>query len=122
MKNPILIFCIFLFAAISCDTFNQKDLFVGKWQGQSWTSGNKAELGDASQVHFEFMLDGTYTANYGQQLEKGTFRLDGNKLYTLETGKLEKMVKFKISPPDILLLEMNRGGQAEQLSLKKLSE
>ena len=74
---------------------------------------------DATQVHFEFKEDGTYSAQFGEQKQSGTWRTEKDKLYTTETGKKEILVKMLQYDGASLDFEMNRGGQKEILKMVK---
>ncbi len=94
------------------------DELVGTWNTISWTVEG-AEKADKVDVQFKFNSDKTYEASYGSKVEKGTFRVFGRNLYTTETGKLEKLVKFDFDEDLNLVFAMNRVGTAEQMILKK---
>lgn len=105
----------------SCQQENDKNANLpGKWQGKEWLIFDKPSGEDASQVHFEFAADGTYSAGFGKQGEKGTWRTIGDKLYTKGEGRKEIMVKMLTADGTTLKFEMNRGGQQETLELTKI--
>ncbi|MCW5922217.1 MAG: lipocalin family protein [Saprospiraceae bacterium] len=119
MKIKLLIlFSIVAMAA--CQPANDKNpALLGQWQGTEWLIFDKPSGMDASQVHFEFKDDGTYTASFGNQNQSGVWRTEKDKLYTTETGKKEIMVKLLNADGASLDFEMNRGGQKETLKLVK---
>lgn len=98
-----------------------KQRLIGKWQGSSWTVGGKDVGRNAKAVSFEFTDGYTYATRYEDQSEKGTFRLSGDKLYTTAdaANKIEKMVKIASISADTFVMDMNRMGDAEQLTLIK---
>ena len=117
IKRLILIAIV---ALISCQKTNDKNpALLGEWQGTEWLIFDKPSDIDAAQVHFEFKEDGTYTAQFGNQNQSGTWRTEKDKLYTTETGKKEIMVKLLKADGTNLDFEMNRGGQKETLRLVK---
>ncbi|MCC6462204.1 MAG: lipocalin family protein, partial [Saprospiraceae bacterium] len=91
----------------------------GQWQGVSWKVQGEESGRDFGAVRFEFKADDTYSAAFGNQLEKGTFRLSGDKLYTTGENKIEKMVKLTTLSADTLVMDMNRVGVSEALVLAK---
>jgi hypothetical protein len=103
----------------SCGDTHDISQFVGDWKGTSWELTTQGDTRDASQVTFSFTGDHTYEASYGAQSEKGTFRVQLDKLYTTETGKAEKNVSYTFVGTDTLQLEMNRMGDLEVLTLVK---
>lgn len=121
-NNPTfkaLLFSLAL-AFIGCQRANDKNPSLpGQWQGTEWLIFDQPSDMDASQVIFEFKEDGTYSASFGNQNQSGTWRTEQDKLYTLETGKKEIMVKLLKADGTNLDFEMNRGGQKETLRLVK---
>lgn len=115
-----------LFVAVAlllsaCRPANDKNpMLVGEWQGKEWLVFGKDSGQDATQVSFSFQDDGVYSASFGDQKQSGTWRSDGDKLYTTETGKKEIMVKLLTADGVTLKFEMNRGGQQETLELEKV--
>ena len=119
MKIKLLILITTL-ALASCQKVNDKNpALLGQWQGAEWLIFDKPSDMDASQVHFEFKDDGTYTAQFGNQNQSGIWRTEKDKLYTTETSKKEIMVKLLKADGANLDFEMNRGGQKETLKLTK---
>lgn len=119
MKLKFIII-IAIAALVSCQKTNDKNpALLGQWQGTEWLIFDKPSDIDASQVQFEFKIDGSYTAQFGNQNQSGTWRTEKDKLYTTETGKKEIMVKLLQADGYNLDFEMNRGGQQETLKMKK---
>ena len=120
MKIKILTIALALTALIACQKVNDKNpVLLGNWQGTEWLIMDKPSGIDASQVGFEFKEDGTYSAQFGDQKQTGTWRTEKDKLYTQETGKKEILVKMLKYDGAVLDFEMNRGGQKEILKLVK---
>ncbi|HRI61541.1 MAG TPA: lipocalin family protein, partial [Saprospiraceae bacterium] len=92
---------------VSCQKGNDKNpLLLGQWQGTEWLIFDKLSDIDASKVQFEFKDDGSYTAQFGNQNQSGTWRTEKDKLYTTETGKKEIMVKLLQVDNTTLVFEM----------------
>jgi hypothetical protein len=123
MKSTSLIQTLLLAVALTlaaCQKTNDKNpALLGSWQGTEWLIFDKPSGMDAAQVSFEFKADGSYTAQFGDQNQSGTWRTEKDKLYTQETGKQEIMVKLLKADATGLDFEMNRGGQKETLKLIK---
>lgn len=117
MKYLLLLLpLLFLFAC----TDNGSDVEVtGTWQGVSWIVNGEKSGRNANQVTFSFEPAGTYTGAFGTQEESGSYRLEGNKLYTNAEGQAEKMVEVSLSGTDTLRMMMNRAGTPETLVLVK---
>jgi Lipocalin-like domain len=111
------LFALTLFSCKQDDSMKQK--LIGNWQGVSWTVGGKDAGRNAKAVSFEFTEGYTYSTTYEDQGEKGTFRLSGDKLYTTADtkNKIQKMVKIAAINADTFVMDMNRMGDAEQLTL-----
>lgn len=120
MRKAIFFALITLFFACKQEKDPNTELLLGKWIGSTWNIAGKPSDFDASQVSFEFNADGTYSAGFGGQAEKGVFHLKDNKLYTTASGnKIEKMVALPKLTKDTIIMDMNRQGQAETLVLIK---
>lgn len=120
MKFNILTIALLLTIGSACQKANDKNpALLGKWQGAEWLIMDKPSGMDATQVHFEFKEDGTYSAQFGNQNQSGVWRSEKDKLYTQETGKQEILVKLLKYDGVNLDFEMNRGGQKEILKLVK---
>ncbi|MFN0036592.1 MAG: lipocalin family protein [Saprospiraceae bacterium] len=105
-------------ALASCQKANDKNpALLGKWQGTEWLIFDKPSDMDATQVHFEFKEDGTFTALFADQMKSGTWRTEKDKLYTKETGKQEILVK--LLPPEPIskkqIEKMIADGNTEEL-------
>ncbi len=103
MKHTRIAQSLFLAATLMlafCQKANDKNpALFGTWQGTEWLIMDKPSDIDASKVSFEFKEDGTYSAQFAEQKQSGTWRTEKDKLYTQETGKQEIMVKFGIQEP-----------------------
>ena len=117
----IKLFILFSIAILAaCQKANdKKPALLGQWKGTEWLIFDEPSEHDASKVQFEFREDGTYTAQFWNQNQSGTWRTDKDKLYTTETGKQEIMVKLLKADGAALDFEMNRGGHKETLKMVK---
>ncbi len=113
---PVLSPLLFLFA---CTDPGSDVQITGTWQGISWIVNGETSGRNANQVTFTFEPTGTYTGAFGTQEEAGTYRVEGNKLYTHAEGQAEKMVEVALSGADTLRMNMNRAGTPEVLVLIK---
>lgn len=115
MRILSILFIALFFGA--CQQDETKALLQGDWSGVSWKVNGEESGRIDSGVQFHFQVDDTYTASYGNQLEKGTYRIRGSKLYTIAENKIEKMVGIAKLTSDTLVMDMNRVGTAEELVL-----
>lgn len=119
-KYTGFMFALFLLLT-QCKTVNDKNpMLIGSWEGVEWLVEGQPSGQDATQVGFEFLENGAYSARFGADQQSGVWRTDGNKLYTTEQGKKEIMVKILQLDAQVLQFEMNRGGQQETLKLAKV--
>lgn len=100
----------------ACNNENHEKI-IGQWQGFSWVIEGNESGNNAEAVQFTFSEDKQYEGSWGQKSEKGVFRMDRDKLYTTEEGKLEKMVRIEYLGSDTLVFHMNRMGTEEHLFL-----
>lgn len=119
----IALLSILLFACKSAPKINP-ELLIGTWNGVDWKVKGVSSGRDAESVFFVFapfsdkqMNEGTYIAAFGDQKEKGSYKLTGDKLYTTAEDKVEKVVRIIHVNTDTLILGMNRMGQEEELIL-----
>lgn len=114
-----------MLSACKSDPKINPELLIGTWNGIDWKVQGKSTDRDAHSVNFVFTPlgkdessgQGTYLATYGDQKEKGSFKLKGDKLYTTAEDKIEKVVRIIHISADTLVLGMNRMGQEEELVL-----
>ena len=117
MKNLNIFALVFLFLAGCAADKGYQQALIGNWQGVAWTVEGR-QGPDASVVKFAFEELG-YRATLGSKEEKGSFRVEGDKLYTRAEGQQEIMVKIVRLSTDTLEFEMNRGGTKENLVFKR---
>ena len=118
MKNLFIAFFATMTLA-ACQQDLDSKLLLGNWQGAEWTVNGDAGQRDAASVKFTFNEDGTYSASYGSQTEKGTWYIAGDKLYTHAEGQQEKKVRLEELSATKVVFDMNRAGTAEKLTLEK---
>jgi hypothetical protein len=101
----------------SCTERIDKKLLPGEWKGAEWiVTGVEGEI-DASTAVFTFKDDGLYSYSYNDALETGKYYVVNGELYTTPDGGTKMMVKIEKLTQDSLVFNMNRGGQAEKLTL-----
>lgn len=120
MKYSLILLFLGILSLTACKRANDHNaMLVGKWVGKEWLIAGKPIGEDASQVEFEFTVDGDYSARFGAQEESGVWRTQKEKLYTTAQGKQEIVVKILLLDATTLKFEMNRGGRQETLELTK---
>jgi hypothetical protein len=121
MKNLLLFAALLtIFTLSNCETTkNDNEQIYGKWQAISWEAAGVETLGEDAAVTFEFKTDDTYVALLGNAEESGIYRLATNHLYTTAKGQIEKMVEVKLPSADTIIMNMNRSGTAEVMTLVK---
>lgn len=94
-------------------------MIIGKWTGVEWMAGTRESPNIPSKAVFTFNEDGSYTFDYAGNIEKGKYFVSGDELFTTPDGGIKMMVKIPRITADTLIFDMNRGGQAERLTLKR---
>jgi Lipocalin-like domain len=118
--KKLFLFAIFFTALLtSCTENKNASLIIGKWQATQWLVAGKASTNNVAATSFTFDDKAAYTFNYDGTIEKGTYKVDNNSLYTTAEKQQEIMVNITKLTTDSLTFEMNRGGQAETLILVK---
>jgi Lipocalin-like domain len=102
---------------IACQPAIDKKMLVGEWKGAQWLIEGQTADYDASSTFFSFQDGGTYTYRYTDMEEKGTYYLNANELFTTPDGGVKMMVKIEKLTSDSLVMNMNRGGTSETLTL-----
>jgi|AntRauTorckE5430_2_1112549.scaffolds.fasta_scaffold50232_2 hypothetical protein len=121
MKNLLFFTALItVFTLSSCEPAeNDNEQIHGKWQAISWEVAGVETLGEDATVVFDFKSDDTYVASSGSSEEAGIYRLETNNLYTTAKGQIEKMVAIKLSSIDTMVMDMNRAGTPELMTLVK---
>lgn len=113
----MLLVIFFLPGILGCSYAEYDEFIIGKWQVVKWESDKRAEAGDVDKYWFEFKEDGSYASWFGGMNQKGSYRLENNKLYTKAEGEEEIVVEIRSLSPDTMRIGMNRGGVPETLLL-----
>jgi hypothetical protein len=121
MKNLLFFTALItVFTLSSCEPAeNDNEQIHGKWQAISWEVAGVETLGEDATVVFDFKSDDTYVASSGSSEEAGIYRLETNNLYTTAKDQIEKMVAIKLSSIDTMVMDMNRAGTPELMTLVK---
>jgi hypothetical protein len=121
MKNLLFFTALItVFTLSSCEPAeNDNEQIHGKWQAISWEVAGVETLGEDATVVFDFKSDDTYVASSGSSEEAGIYRLETNNLYTTAKGQIEKMVAIKLPSIDTMVMDMNRAGTPELMTLVK---
>ncbi|MBR9922823.1 MAG: hypothetical protein GYB31_18505 [Bacteroidetes bacterium] len=113
---------IFAFYLFSCG-INNESILLGNWQAVNIEEEGNALKVDPGVVKFNFKENGNYTfsstLNYR---EAGSWNLEGNILYTLDTvnqQSVEKAVQVLHLSTDSLSIKMNRNDNSRIIELKK---
>jgi len=117
---PVLLFELMLLA--SCGNSQSNKNITGKWQGAEWLVENKPGNYDVAATGFEFDSTGNYQFTYQTNVEKGTYKVENNMLFTRPKGEKEMMVYIEKLSGDTLQFKMNRGGTTELLTLLRATQ
>ena len=110
----VLAFCIFSY---SCKESENKNLIIGHWTGTEWLVEGHPSTHTPEEAIFTFDTTGNYSFEYAGNIEKGAYYVNNNQLFTTPEGGIKMMVKIPMLTQDTLIFDMNRGGQAERLTL-----
>jgi hypothetical protein len=108
---------LFVVLLLNCSVknYNEREL-VGQWFSQQWTQdGHPTQL----RAWFQFGEDKTYRAVISENQEEGKWWIDGYKLYTQVEGQEKIVVKISSLDSTTLVVDMNRGGQKEQITFSR---
>ena len=119
MKHPCsLLSTLFsLLFILSCSQSENNKLIIGQWTGIEWLTEGQPSSHTPGDAVFTFDETGNYSFQYGDNIEKGTYYVNNNQLFTTPDGGIKMMVKIPRLSKDTLIFDMNRGGQAEKLTL-----
>ena len=120
-NNFIILLCFIHITACTMLVTDDKLIF-GKWVGIEWIAEGAPSGYDPQEATFTFEESGDYTFRYGGNIEKGKFTYSNKQLFTTPEGGIRMMVKVAKLTNDTLIMDMNRGGQAERLTLVKKPE
>jgi hypothetical protein len=101
--------------------FNKLDekILYGEWKGAEWLVEGQSGDYDATSALFTFDDKGKYSFSYAGSGESGKYYINNNELFTTPDGGIKMMVKIEKLTTDSLVMEMNRGGTSETLTLVK---
>jgi hypothetical protein len=119
MRSLSVLFVIasFCFSLVACEESENEKLIVGSWSGIEWLVDGKPSGKNAIATRFDFDSTGKYTYDYAGNIEKGTYKVEKDNLFTKPEGGLEMMVKIATITNDSLVFDMSRGGRPEKLTL-----
>ncbi len=103
----------------SCNNTEQKKLIVGKWKCAEWLVKGENQLSENTNVSFQFLEDGKYAYNNQSLNEKGTYKIQGGRLYSTPDNELEIAVDIEKLTADTLIFNMSRAGVPETMLLIK---
>jgi hypothetical protein len=121
MKFKILLLLSIPFLIFTCKKIDET-LLHGEWKVSSMIEKGKLTDKGAEQATFNFMPNGAYTYNISYCNEAGNFHTKDGKLYTTDTlnsDRIEKVVRVLNITPDSLILEMNNAGVPQILNCYK---
>ena len=105
--------------SISCNDGKNKQLIIGQWSAISWNVAGSPSDYDIATTSFTFGDDGNYIFSYAGNEEKGKYFITNSQLYTTPEGGMKMMVKVPVLTQDSMVMDMNRGGQSERLTLAR---
>lgn len=117
MRNLCLLIIILLFTCCTESEFNEIDI-QGNWKVASWTVKSSGKAIN-NKMDMDFNADKKYTIDYGSEKETGKYWIAGEFLHTAEENQSEKKVKIIKLSTDTLKIQMNRGGEIENVTLLK---
>ncbi len=101
----------------SCNNGEHNKMILGKWSGIEWLVDGHPSSHTPGEAVFTFNEDGIYSFEYAGNVENGKYYVNNNELFTTPDGGIKMMVKIPKITQDTLIFDMNRGGQAEKLTL-----
>ncbi len=101
----------------ACQHAIDKKMLLGEWKGAQWLIEGQTADYDATSTFFSFQDDGTYTYRYTDMEEKGKYFVSRDELITTPDGGIKMMVRIEKLTSDSLVMNMNRGGTSETLTL-----
>ncbi len=124
MKFKILLLLSLPFLLFTCKKIDET-LLHGKWKVASMLEKGKPVDKGAEKATFNFLPNGTYTYNISYYNEAGNFHTKDGKLYTTDTlnsDRIEKVVRVVNLTSDSLILEMNNAGIPQTWNCYKSSK
>lgn len=117
MRNLSLLFIVLLFTCCTESKFNETDIH-GSWKVTAWTIESSGKV-ITNKMDMYFTPTKKYSIDYGTESEKGKYWIAGDYLHTVEENQSEKKVKILILEKEMLEIQMNRGGELENVTLMK---
>ena len=117
LNSIALILLLISITCTSCFDAKKKKIILGEWVGVEWVSGTSPIPVDPEDAMFTFHENGEYSLQFEGNIEKGKYAYANNQLFTTPEGGIRMMVKIEKLTDDTLIFNMNRGGQAEKLTL-----
>lgn len=99
-----------------CD-FDEVDL-IGNWKVVDWKIEETGQKRN-NKMDMIYQSDGGYIIDYGGEKEIGKYWIECQYLHTQENGQAEKKVKLIALTSNTLTIQMNRGGELEEVKLEK---
>lgn len=112
MKLKILLIFSIPFLIFTCKKIDET-LLHGEWKVDSMIEKGKVTDKGAEQATFNFLSNGTYTYEISYYKEAGNYTTKDGKLYstdTLNSDRIEKVVRVVQITADSMVLEMNNAG------------
>ena len=112
MKYQSLLIFLFTLLIFSCNKIDET-LLHGKWKVAAMLEKGKPTDKGTDKALFDFMPDGTYAYEISYYKEAGNYHTKDRKLYTTDTlnsDRIEKVVRIINITNDSLTLEMNNAG------------
>jgi len=94
-------------------------MLYGNWSSYNWIDVDSGET-ISNPLTFKFDSLGRYEVDYGSEMERGKYWLSGEFLHTVEDGRAEKKVKVLKLSLDTFIMEMNRSGYIEHVSMRRV--
>lgn len=119
MKKLIFL-CLFSINSLvflSCVKNENAQRIIGNWKGVSWLVNGQPSDYNIESTHFSFDDKGHYSFDYDGSKVSGSYKVEHDMLFTTLEDQREIMVKIVQLVADTLVFDMNRGGQAEMLTL-----
>lgn len=118
-------FIFFLLLGIAACGNVQEKMLIGQWQAAAVLEDGMPMPISPSDIGFEFSPNGQYSFRSTLLYrEAGSFSVDGNLLFTLDTineASTEKSVQIMQVTPDSLFLKMNAEGKEQIIKLFKIN-
>jgi hypothetical protein len=103
-KASIFTAVLFMQVISSCNTKESNPLLYGEWRGAEWLIEGSASNRNVAETYFSFDPGGNYSFGYGGTIEKGTYKVENDMLFTKPEGQAEIMVKISKLTNNILQL------------------